>query len=456
MQKSHDIICLRTQVMATRKYGLSAFQEQLSASEEEVVDELDESDQSSSEDIVNAGDSREGKAKATSGTGNGSRILVQTAFDAYFTHNKPGRVKTSSNVFSELVLPLSAEEYDNAIRKSGKGLPMQASILSDENRTALFSRLICELDEGFNILCYGFGSKRQILNQFAMDCCSECGHVVVVNGFNPDTNVKDILNTIENIADFQDLDVTATTVEKQARRIYDFFSTSETELYLIIHNIDAAPLRPPKAKSILSLLAHNPCIHLIASIDHINAPLLWSLSESFSRKPQRGQTNNTPSRGYAWLWHDLTTLAPYDFELTFADRTSLSGAHSISTRRKVDALGAQNAHTMSETAASHILASVTKKAQKLFILLGKKQLEAAENAGEGASKQFGLAYDVLFSEARDNFIATSDTALRALLGEFRDHNLVVSSEAGASGGEVLWIPMRKERLINVLQTLQSP
>jgi len=395
-------------------------------------------------------------------TGNGdastSRIIVQTAFDAYFAHNN-GRVQTSSSVFSELVLPLSAEEYAKAIGKSGNGQLIQGSILLDENRTALFSRFICELGEGFNILCYGFGSKRQILNQFAMDCCSERGHVVVVNGFNLDTSIKDVLNTIESIPDLQNLDLPTTTVEKQARRIYEFFfSTSETELYLIIHNIDAAPLRTAKAKSLLSLLAHNPRIHVIASIDHINAPLLWSLSETFSRKPEETETDDTPSRGYSWLWHDLTTLAPYDFELTFADRTSLSGAHASGTRRKADTLGAQNANMMSEIAASHILASVTKKAQKLFVLLGKKQLEVAENAGEGTSghsQKFGLGYDVLFSEARDNFIATSDTALRALLGEFRDHNLVVSSQGGSSGGEVLWIPMRKERLANVLQTVQS-
>ena len=60
-----------------------------------------------------------------------------------------------------------------------------------------------------------------------------------------------------------------------------------------------------------------------------------------------------------------------------------------------------------------------------------------------------IPYDVLFAAARDKFIATNDTALRALLHEFRDHGLVV----GAGSPEALWIPMRKERLASVLKTL---
>jgi origin recognition complex subunit 2 len=363
------------------------------------------------------------------------------------------RIQTSSSVFSELVLPLSAEEYVEAIGISGKGQVVQASVLRDKNREELFARFMCELRQGFNILCYGLGSKRQILNRFARDCCQKQGHVVVVNGFQPESSLKDLLNSIENIPDIQELNIASTTVEKRTRRIYDFFTLSEVDLYIILHNIDAASFRATKTRSILSFLAHNIHIHLIASVDHINAPLLSSSSEIFSRKPDKTEVNDVHSHGFAWLWHDLTTLTPYDFELALADRTSLSGAHYGGAKRKTD-MSTQNAVTMNETAASHILASVTQKAQKLFTLLGNKQLEAAD-AADGNSPQVGLAYDVLFSAARDNFIATNNTALRSLLTEFRDHNLIVSSQAGMGGGEVLWIPMRKERLATVLQSLNT-
>jgi origin recognition complex subunit 2 len=418
----------------------------MSSDEEEEIEESGETGSDDDDPILRS----KGKGFAISSRRSG--IIVHTAFDAYFAHNKSGRIQTSSSVFSELVLPLSAEEYANAIGKSGRGRIAQASVLRDKNREELFARFMCELRQGFNILCYGLGSKRQILNQFARDCCANQGHVVVVNGFQPESTLKDVLYSIENIPDIQELDLSATTVEKRTKRIYEFFTTSDVDLYIIIHNIDAAAFRPTKTKSTLSYLAHNAHIHLIASIDHINAPLLWSSSEAFSRKPDKTEVNDAVhSYGFAWLWHDLTTLTSYDFELAYADRTSLSGAHYGGARRKTD-MTSQNAITMNETAASHILASVTQKAQKLFALLGNKQLEAADGA-DGNSQQVGLAYDVLFSAARDNFIATNDTALRSLLTEFRDHNLIVSSQAGMGGGEVLWIPMRKERLASVLQSL---
>ena len=112
---------------------------------------------------------------------------------------------------------------------------------------------------------------------------------------------------------------------------------------------------------------------------------------------------------------------------------------------------------MSETAASHILASVTQKAKKLFNLLGKRQLESIGDAGDKATndlQQYGLAYDTLFNAARDDFIAVNDTALRALLAEFKDHGLVLSTPSG-TGVETLWIPLRRERLTAVLSSLDA-
>ena len=454
------------------------------SSEEEDVDE-----DSGSDDIpANATTPRSARQKGKGKVADpleadySSNIIVQTAFDAYFTYNKPGRVQTSSNVYSQLVLPLSPEEYAEAIESASASkfsLPaIQPRILEEQNRDVVFERYICELEEGFNIICYGLGSKRRLLNQFATARCSKRGHVVVANGFQPDFAIKDLLSSIEDLPGIHDLEQPSTTPEKQARRIHELFMdpSQQIHLYIVIHNIDAYPFRNPKSKAILALLAHNPRIHIIASIDHINAPLIWSSSEMFARKPDQNNSSTTtaapdamPSHGFAWLWHDLTTLASYDFELAFADRSSLAGAHTGGARRKTDTLmAAQNATAMSETAAAHILASVTQKAQKLFTLLGNCQLAAIEETGAAGTEdgggaaaatndlqQFGMAYDVLFSTAREQFLATNDTALRALLGEFRDHNLIVSAPASLGGGEILWIPMRKERLANVLRSLNQ-
>ncbi|KAG6896553.1 hypothetical protein C0992_007500 [Termitomyces sp. T32_za158] len=429
--------------------------------EEELIDE-----ESEPEDVVQATPSRR-KRKQEENALPATNIIVETAFDAYFKHNST-RSRTSANVFSSLVPPLTAEEYAEGIESASKGLnikPLEPNILTESSRDLLFVRFMRELAEGFNLLMYGLGSKRRALNEFATEYCAKSGHVVVVNGFQPEFAFRDLLSSIENIPGILDTELSSTSPETQCKRIYDFFAASgpRRPLYLIIHNIDAAPLRAPKAKSCLALLALNPRIHLIASIDHINAPLIFSTSESTARKPDaHTPPPAVPRRGFAWLWHDITTFAPYDFELAFTDRTSVKGAHGGGPRKKTDALVAQGTGTMAitETAALHVLASVTQKAKKLFVLIGTRQLESIEEndvtgAGTEDLQQSGIGYDMLFNIARNDFIATNDTALRSLLGEFRDHNLVVSTQGTTGSGEILWIPLRKERLASVLKLVQE-
>ena len=427
--------------------------------------------------------------------GQDSSIIVQTSFDAYFTHNA-SRAQTSSSIFSNLVLPLSAEEYNEAITRAKPRLKRpQPAIAVPAIRDNLFSRFLLELEEGFNILCYGYGSKRQLLNKFATDICSKKGHVIIANGFQPNFTIKDLLDQLENIPGILDVDISPSALGKRVHRISQFFSASSpnmqqaTRLFIVIHNIDCPTLRTPQAKSLLSILALTSRIHVVASIDHLNAPLIWSSSESTTRKPSYQHPHPQPTspsksaeslmvpRGFSWLYHDLTTLSSYDFELSYIDHTSLTSAHDGGSRKKADFVSALpsalnpsmslpggGTTNMSETAALHVLASVTQKARKLFTLLGARQLDALEELGSGNGTNIAsrdprataIGYDGLFNLARGEFVATNDTALRALLGEFRDHGLIVSAQgASGSGGEVLWIPLRKERLASVLQNLRG-
>lgn len=397
-------------------------------------------------------------------------ISSTTSFDAYFLHTS-ARSQTSSNVFSLRVLPLTAEEYAKAIAAC---LPSHVdSPLIKMRRTGpwdmstAFQRYARELVEGFNLLFYGFGSKRVILNKFATDCLSKKGHVIVVNGFQPNISLKDVISSIERVPGVLSTPSSGGSTEQ---RIYDFFAQATHDplrrhLYLVVHNIDSPAMRSPKIKSVLSFLALNPNIHLIASIDRLNAPLLWSASEIIARKlpphSPRDAKSVVPKRGFAWLWHDLTTLASYDFELAYADRSSIAGAAALSTggrsaRQDLAAGGTTSGGSLSETAVMHVLAAVTAKARKLFALFATKQLENVEAASDNVTnlEQYGLAYDTLFSAARTAFIATNDTALRSLLGEFRDHGLILSAtQGGPGGGETLWIPLRKERIAKILQSM---
>ena len=403
---------------------------------------------------------------------------IRSAFDAYFAH-AASRARTSANVFSAHVVPLTQQEYNDTIAAFDDTPPSTRWSGDHDARTA-FRRYAHELDQGFNLVFYGFGSKRAVLNDFASKELAHRGHVVVVNGYHPSTSLKDVLASIERVPGLANA---ATGADAQVRRICSFFSAADAprtrRLYLIVHNIDAPPMRAQKMRNALSLLALSPNIHLAASVDRLGAPLLWSASELLARKvppediaasPSAEGHTASPKRGYAFLWHDLTTLMPYDIELSFADRSSIAGASYASTGSRSALATTATAGAgapLTETAVTHVLAAVTSKAKKLFILLGTRQLanaEAASGAATGSDApaptdmaQFGLGYDALFSLAREHFVATSDTALRALLGEFKDHGLILTGAAtgGGGGGDSLWIPLRKERLVRVLKSIET-
>jgi origin recognition complex subunit 2 len=473
---------------------------------------------------------------AATGTHAPSSLSTLTSFDAYFLHaSRPSR--TSSNVFSQLVPPLSPDEYAASLSRSFYPLPFcsRSSTLKDNDnndddassaqsrqlpeleaahRTHI-PRYLLELAEGFNLLFYGLGSKRAVLNDLAR-ACSTRAHVLVLNAFLPAFSVRDILAAlarlpgapqgVAGIAHFLSISNSNSDAEadvesrltaapsppspsrsgaaaqqqskqhsQQQRDQSQSQSQSQPQpqprqqrhrrrrrrLVLVVHNIDAPALRTPRARALLGALAALDGVQLAASVDHVGAPLLWTSSELLAGR---------------WLWHDLTTLAAYDAELAGADPASLRGAGRAGA-------GAEGGGTqgqmmmpamtmMTESAARHVLAAVTQRARKLFVLMGQRQLDALADAGGNSAGGRGggvvepttpaeagevaIPYDMLFNLARDQFVATNDTALRALLGEFRDHGLVVTVGTGAMGsGEMLWIPLRKERLTKLLDGLEQ-
>ncbi|KAF9238655.1 origin recognition complex subunit 2-domain-containing protein [Melanogaster broomeanus] len=372
---------------------------------------------------------------------------TRSSFDAYFLHNS-SRSRTSANVFSSHVLPLTPDDIDT--------------------RTA-FRRYARELEQGFNLLFYGFGSKRAVLNAFASECLAKRGHVVVVNGFHPNTTLKDIIASVERVPGVADAPLTSSSADAQIQRIFDFFASDAERshhLYLIIHNIDAPPMRTPKIRNCLSLLALNPNIHLVASIDRLNAPLLWSSSELLARKVFDPAT---PKRGYAFLWHDLTTLASYDTELavrrplvhrrrlvridriprrTGVSRRPKRGRQRWAAHGERDHPRPRRRHLESQKALYPARREAAGK--NMDAAAAESTTNANENANANTSSvdaaQYGLTYDALFSLVRDQF---------GLLGEFRDHGLILAGAAGGTGGETLWIPLRKERLVKVLKAIEA-
>uniref|UniRef100_A0A673WUA5 Origin recognition complex subunit 2 n=1 Tax=Salmo trutta TaxID=8032 RepID=A0A673WUA5_SALTR len=136
-----------------------------------------------------------------------------------------------------------------------------------------FNKWMLQLRLGYSVLLYGLGSKKALLEEFRVSLLCQEMHLVV-NGFFPSITLKSILTalsaellehqgTFRNPAD--QLQYITTTLREQP----------DLHVYLLIHNIDGPMLRGEKTQNALGQLASLPNLHLVASIDHINAPLVW-------------------------------------------------------------------------------------------------------------------------------------------------------------------------------------
>lgn len=396
-----------------------------------------------------------------------------TKSDAYFFAMSRSS-RTSGNSYSALVKPLSQaqyERYTSKARATGKSKEEVESL--QEGYSERFDQWEAELDEGFDLMVYGFGSKRRVLNRFVREKLARRGHCVVVNGHFPGTNIRDVLGNVEDSLGIpQDVPVplSGTPLEKLANRIYGYFvpthalsrknSSAEAPLYLVIHNIDSPGMRSPRALGVLALLASNPRIHLVASFDHVHTPLLFPAS--MSHKPKhyyaKGEYKGVPqsSRGFNWIYHNVTTFDDYDVELTYQ---RLSASTTLG--------GITSSHTggISEEGALQILKSVPPMALRLFKLLLTKQLDAlppdptlhTAHPAAQVAPVFGIDNDTLQRLSREKFIAREEERYNALMGEFKDHGLVVEAQGDVEGrtGRWDWIPLGKAALERVLETMHE-
>ena len=153
-----------------------------------------------------------------------------------------------------------------------------------------FPRWMSLLHRGYSIVCYGLGSKKSLLHKFHEEYLLE-KDTVVVNGFFPSLTLKQILSTIsEDILEIE------SNFSSTADHIEEILASLSSDLYLLIHNIDGPMLRNTKTQSAISKLVASPKVHLLCSIDHINAPLIWD-QQCLAR--------------LNLLWFDSTTFLPY-------------------------------------------------------------------------------------------------------------------------------------------------
>jgi origin recognition complex subunit 2 len=226
--------------------------------------------------------------------------------------------------------------------------------------------------------------------------------VIVINGFFPSLTVKDVLDAITT--DILDMNVNSANLHEIVDIIQEEFRhIPETHLFLIVHNLDGTMLRNSKAQNILSRLAKIENIHLLASIDHINTPLIWDTSKLSN---------------YNFSWWDTTTMLPYSDETAYEN-----------------SLLVQNSGSLALSSMKNVFLSLTTNAKGIFLVIVKNQIEK-----KGDPNYQGLAFKDLYWSCRESFLVSSDLALRAQLTEFLDHKLV-KMKRGGDGIEYLNIPI---------------
>ncbi|NXA26359.1 ORC2 protein, partial [Ibidorhyncha struthersii] len=331
--------------------------------------------------------------------------------EEYFEAHSSSKVLTSDRTLQKLQKRrLTQQTLHDLLKKAPLAYAAEIKELNQQHES-LFSKWMRQLHWGFNILLYGLGSKRDLLEKFRTSVLQDSVHLVV-NGYFPSITVRSILNSIteevlEHIGTFR------SPLDQLEFIIKRFKEDSSLELYVLIHNLDSQMLRGERSQQILAQLSSLPSIYLIASIDHINAPLMWDQAKLSL---------------YNWLWYETTTFSPYVEETSYEN-----------------SLLVQQSGSLALSSLTHVLRSLTLNARGIFRLLAQYQLGNKDNPSYP-----GLSFQDFYQQCREAFLVNSDLTLRAQLTEFRDHKLI-RTKRGADGVEYLLIPVDDSTLTDFLE-----
>ncbi|KAG1685947.1 Origin recognition complex subunit 2 [Nymphon striatum] len=347
-------------------------------------------------------------------------VKASNLIEEYFLAHGSSKIHTSDHTLASLNQPkINQEALQEKIKNIPKKHEKEIAHLIKRYKQ-LFDKWLYLLNNGYNVLLFGLGSKYELLDQFRTKHFSN-SDCIVINGYFPNLSIRQILNTIsEDILGREEGFSSIHEHLEYLKETYDVVneSCSRTELYIVIHNIDGSTLRRNEDQHILSILASLKNIHIVASADHINCSLLW---------------DQTKLHLFSWLWFDVTNFELYSKETSYEN-----------------SLLVQHSGKLALSSLSHVFKSLTPNAQGIFMLLSNYQLEEKENS----SNYIGLSFQEYYQKCREEFLVNSDLTLRAQLTEFKDHKLIKVKKA-ADGVEHLSIPLDDSVLMEFVTQQQS-
>ncbi|XP_057973659.1 origin of replication complex subunit 2 [Malania oleifera] len=295
---------------------------------------------------------------------------------------------------------------------------------------SLYSNWVFELRCGFGLLLYGFGSKKALIEDFASTALTECA-VVVINGYLQSINIKQVVIALAEVLQDQLKTKRMTPSGNLSKVQQPFSSRSMDDLFafldgshvvendsfvcVAIHNIDGPGLRDADTQQYLARISACSHVRVVASIDHVNAPLLWD------KKMVHTQFN--------WCWYHVPTFAPYKVEGIFFPLILAHGGSAQSTKTAVI-----------------VLQSLTPNAQNVFKVLAEHQLAHPDEEGMPISN--------LYRVCRERFLVSNQVTLNSHLTEFKDHELV-KTRRNSDGQDCLYIPLTTEAIEKLLPEINQ-
>ncbi|CAG8730140.1 13756_t:CDS:1, partial [Acaulospora morrowiae] len=281
-----------------------------------------------------------------------------------------------------------------------------------------FHRWYISLMTGYNLCFYGYGSKKRLLEEF-FEIHFKDQPLLVINGFEPNLKFKDALKIVLDGIVKPKLGSRRGTFEKHADLIRRYFlnPNRRTErLYIMIHNLDGPCLRNTQILDTLGLLASTHNIFVVASVDNVNAPLLFDRDRDAKFK---------------FIWNDATTFRPYEEESIYEDL-------KVKKRR----IGL----TMSVVIS--ILSSWIVNRRMMFKTLAAYQISRYQ-CGANKPEDAGMEHGLLYNKLREEFWVDGDSKFRMFLNDFHNHD-VIKTRTSEFGCNIYYIPLEADVLKKVL------
>ncbi|PAV63385.1 hypothetical protein WR25_06321 isoform B [Diploscapter pachys] len=267
-----------------------------------------------------------------------------------------------------------------------------------EDYTRLFPKWTVFLAKKFNLLLYGIGSKREILAQF-YDYLSKYS-AMQIDGSHPNANANALLTSINEFMKLKN-PCNRRSLPDWAASIVRHIDSSHKQLLLFVHNIDAENFRSEVCQSVFSALGSKNAVRIIASVNHINAMSIWNTS-------QLSALNWIPVEVSTWQV-SLKDIENCDSSFLGFDKRNNKMTHSL-------------------TSLDIFWKSLAVNSRSIF------RLFFAMHFTNGQTNP--VSFWDLFNAAKDEFLVSTDTALRTQLVEFKDHCIIRMSRS-EDGSDIL-------------------